>query len=61
MKTLEANAHERLKIFRANHKLHVNKELRKAMMKKTRLKDIANETNRAEDITRYREQRNLAV
>ena len=37
------------------------KELRKAIMKRTRLKNIANETKREEDIKRYREQRNLVV
>ena len=38
MKTLEENAPEKTKIVRANHKPHVNKELRKAIMKRTRLK-----------------------
>ena len=61
MKTLEANAPGKIKIIRANHKPHVNKELRKAIMKRTRLKNIANETKREEDIKRYREQRNLVV
>ena len=61
MKTLEANAPEKIKIIRANHKPHVNKELRQAIVKRTRLKNIANETKREEDIKRYRQQRNLVV
>ena len=61
MKTLEENAPEKTKIVMANHKPHVNKELRKAIMKRTRLKNIANKTKREEDIKRYREQRNLVV
>ena len=59
MKTIEENAPEKTKIIRANHKPHVNKELRKAIMKRSRLKNIANKTKKDEDIKRYRAQRNL--
>ena len=52
---------KKTKIIRANHKPHVNKELRKAIMKRSRLKNIANKTKKDEDIKRYRAQRNLVV
>ena len=61
MKAIEENAPEKTKIIRANHKHHVNKELRKAIMKRNRLKNIANKTKKDEDIKRYRAQRNLVV
>ena len=61
MKTLEENAPVKTKTVRANHKPHVNKELRKAIMKRTRLKNILNETKKEEDKKKYREQRNLVV
>ena len=61
MKTFEENAPEKTKIIRANHKPHVNKELRKAIMKRSRLKNIANKTKKDEDFKRFREQRNLVV
>ena len=61
MQTFEENAPEKTKIIRANHKPHVNKELRKAIMKRSRLKNIANKTKKDQDFKRYREQRNLVV
>ena len=39
----------------------MTKALKKAMMNRTRLKNIANKTKRPEDIDRYKAQRNLVV
>ena len=43
------------------NKPHVNKSLRSAIMKQTRLKNIANETKDQNDFDRYKEQRNRVV
>ena len=43
---------------RANNKPHVTKELRKAIMKRTHLKSLANKSNKPEDWAHYRTQRN---
>eukprot|EP00794_Sanderia_malayensis_P000652 gene652-1320_t len=59
--TLDGNAPQKTKIVRANNKPHMNKELRKAIMRRSQLKNIANKTNKKEDIKRYREQRNVVV
>ena len=44
---------------RANNKPHVTKTLRKAIMKRSRLKNIANKTKNPKDQANYRTQRNL--
>ena len=49
------------KFFRANNSLHMSKPLRKAIMKRSKLKNIANKTKLLEDMTNYRKQRNLVV
>ena len=49
------------KILRGNNQPHVTKDLRKAIMKRSKLKNIANRTKNPEDIARYRRQRNLVV
>ena len=46
---------------RGNNKPHMTKELKKAMMTRARLENIANKTNRQEDIDRYKALRNLVV
>ena len=43
------------------HAPHLNKTLRKAMMQRTRLKNIANKTGNEDDLKRFRKQRNLVV
>ena len=40
--TLEYNAHTKTKILRANNKPHTNKKLRKAIVLRSNLKNIAN-------------------
>ena len=61
LKTLEANAHTKTKIVRANDKPHMNKDLRKAMRKRATLKKVANNSKREEDVRKYKDQRNLVV
>ena len=61
MRTLEANAPTKTKIVRANNKPHVNKELRRAITRRSTLKNIANRSKREEDIRKYKDQRNLGV
>ena len=46
---------------RGNNKSHMTKNLRKAMMLRTNLKNTANITKDQEDIRKYRKQRNLVV
>ena len=58
---LEANAPKKTKIIRGNNKPHVNKELRKAIMKRTNLKNIANKSKQQVDIRNYKVQRNHVV
>ena len=46
---------------RCNNKRHVSKELRKEIMRRSRLKKIPNESGRKKDIRRYKLQRNKVV
>ena len=59
--TLDKHAPHKLVRVRANNKPHLNKTLRKAMMQRTRLKNIANKTGNKDDLKRFRKQRNLVV
>ena len=42
METLDKHAPKKTKIFRGNHKPHINKTLRKAILKGSQLKNKAN-------------------
>ena len=44
LETLSKHAPKKTKIFRGNHKPHLNKTLRKALMKRFQLKNKANKT-----------------
>ena len=59
--TLNKHAPKKTKLFRGNQKPHVNKVLRSAIMKRSRLKNKANKTCKAVDIFNYKKQRNLVV
>ena len=48
-------------VLRGNYKPHVNKKLRKAMMERSRLKNIANRTGKNEDYVYYKKQRNITT
>ena len=58
---LDKFAPQKTKILRANNKPHMSKALRKAMMKRTRLKNIAVKTKSLTAMEDYRKQRNLVV
>ena len=49
------------KFLRGNQKPHVDKNLRKAIMKRSQLKNKANRAKELEDITKYKKQQNLVV
>ena len=61
VRVLAAHAPRKTKVLRANHKPHVDKNLRKAIMKRSALKRKANRTKQQEDIIKYKKQRNLVV
>ena len=46
---------------RGNHKPHITKQLRKAIMKRSQLKNKANKTKAPDDFASYKKQRNLVV
>ena len=48
--TLNKHAPKKTKLFRGNQKPHVNKVLRSAIIKRSRLKNKANKTSKAVDI-----------
>ena len=58
---LDRHAPRKTKILRGNQKPHVDKNLRKAIMKRSELKSKANRTKRPKDISDYKKQRNLVV
>ena len=60
-KTLQKHAPYKSVLVRGNNKPHVTKDLRKTMMKRTRLKTIANRTRTDRDIKNYESLRNLVV
>ena len=59
--TLDSHAPKKKKFLRGNCKPYVSKELRKAMMKRSELKNKANKTKYHEDILNYKKQRNLVT
>ena len=61
VEVLNAHAPKKTKILRGNQKPHVDKNLRKAIMKRSKLKNKANRTKQQEDIINYKKQRNLVV
>lgn len=58
---LDQHAPMKTKFLRANNKPHMSKQLRKAIMTRSRLKNKANKTRSDIDIANYRLQRNLVV
>ena len=61
IKVLNTHAPKKVKILRGNHKPHYNKNLRKDIMKRSRLKNKANKSKDPADIANYKKQRNLLV
>ena len=58
---LEKHAPTKTKTVRGNDKIHMNKTLRKAIMHRSKLKNIADKTADPQDILRYKKQRNVCV
>ena len=58
---LDSHAPKKIKFLRGNQKPHVDKNLRKAIMKRSKLKNKANRTKLQNDIAKYNKQRNLVV
>ena len=61
MHTLDEYAPLKTRYLRANKKPYMNKNLKIAIMHRSKLKNIANKTNRPEDMANYKAQRNLVV
>ena len=59
--TLDLHAPRKIKFIRGNNQPHINKPLRKAIMKRSRLKNIANKSKNHIDIEKFKRQRNLVV
>ena len=57
---LNKHAPKKRKWVRGNHKPHINKELRKAIVKKSRLKTKASKTKKPTDTRNFKKQRNYA-
>ena len=58
---LNKHAPKKKKWIRGNNKPHVNKDLRQAIMKRSKLKNKANKTKDPTDIKNYKKQRNYVV
>ena len=58
---LDAHALRKTKILRGNQNPHVDKNLHKTIMKRSKLKNKANRTKLQDDIAKYKKQRNLVV
>ena len=58
---LDAHLPGKTKVLRGNQKPHVDKNLCKAIMKRSKLTNKANRTKPQDDIAKYKKQRNLVV
>ena len=61
VKTSNIHIPKKTKVFRGNHKPHINKFLRKAIMKKPQLKNKESKTKDPWGISRYKSRRNLLI
>ncbi len=61
VQTLDKHAPKKQKVLRANNKPYMNKDLSKAIKTRSRLKKIADKTQKEADIKKYKSQRNLVV
>ena len=61
IKVLNTQAPKKVEIVRGNHKPHYIKNLRKTIMKRSRLKNKANRSKDPVDIANYKKQCNLVV
>ena len=58
--TLNKHAPKKIKTFRGNQKPHINKTLRKAIVKRSQLKNKGSKTGNATDVSNYKRQRNYS-
>ena len=58
MEKFDKHAPKKTKIFQGSHRPHVNKILRKAIMKRSQLKNELNKTNDPKDILKFKKQHN---
>ena len=61
VETLNKHAPTKTKIFRGKHKPHINKTLRKSIIKRSRLKNKANKMKDPKSILKYKKQHNYVV
>ena len=61
IEVLNTHAPKKVKILRGNHKPHYYNNLRKAIMKRSRLKNKAKRTKAPIDIVNYKKQRNFVA
>ena len=61
VETLNKHTPKKTEIFRGNHKPHINKTLRKAIMKRSQLENKANKTKDPKDILNYKNQLNYVI
>ena len=61
VETLNKHAPKETKIFRGNHKPHINKTLIKAIIKRSQLKNKANKTKDPKGILKFKKQRNYVI
>ena len=54
---LNKNAPKKIETFRGNQKPRINKTLRKAIMKRSKLRNKANKTRNATDVSNYKKQK----
>ena len=54
METLNKHAPKKSKLFRGNHKPHINKTLKNAIMKRSQSKNKVNKTKDPKDISKYK-------
>ena len=59
--TLDNHARKKIKMFQWNHKPHINKTLRKVIMKRSQLKSKVIKTKDSKDILNYKKQRHYTV
>ena len=60
-RVLEKHAPRKAKLMRGNNKAHMNKALRKEIMHRSKLRNIANKTKNPIDYENYKKQRNKCV
>ena len=61
VKTLDKHAPKKTNILRANQRPHISKELRKEMMERSRVKNIANKSKNPIGIIKWKKTKKLTI